>query len=399
MWQLDAMTLSHAIRSRLVDFALDNNYVLDERLRVICREIWAGVPEHGGLVSDLWVEGAFPARPVDETLASLVTKGLFHGDLCHHLDRRKAVPRDRPLYEHQHEAILRAQADRGASKPALVVTAGTGAGKTESFLLPILNDLFANSRTHGQGAQCLILYPMNALVNDQVDRLYNWLQGQDRLTLFHFTGETPEDAKAADELGIKPWEPCRMRTRREARGLETREGKARPEGSARGPQPDILITNYSMLEYMLCRPQDTVFFGKSLRAIVLDEAHLYTGTLAAEITLLLRRLLERCGVAPEQILHLATSATIGTGEPGELEEFAATIFTKTKDLVEVIRGTQMRVALPPPRPPAQEPTAEAIAAQELVDQPHDPERCSGQPIARRKPRSLSCTGNHAPFAY
>jgi DEAD/DEAH box helicase domain-containing protein len=253
MSQLDAMTLSKAIRGRLVDFSLDDNYVRDERLRDICQKIWAGVLEYGGLVSDLWVEGAFPAQTVNETLASLVYQGLFHGDLCRHLDQRKAVPRDRPLYEHQREAILRAQSDRGGMKPALVVTAGTGTGKTESFLLPILNDLFTNSRTHEQGVQCLILYPMNALVNDQVDRLYDWLQGQDHLTLFHFTGETPEDAKAADDLGVKPWEQCRMRTRREARGFETHEGKARPDGSTRGPQPDILITNYSMLEYMLCR--------------------------------------------------------------------------------------------------------------------------------------------------
>ena len=78
-----------------------------------------------------------------------------------------------------------------------------------------------------------------------------------------------------------------MRTRQEARGLETRDG----HGIESGPTPDIVVTNYSMLEYMLCRPQDSVFFGPELRAVVLDEAHLYTGTLAAEITLLLRRLL------------------------------------------------------------------------------------------------------------
>src|SRR5947209_17168717 len=101
-----------------------------------------------------------------------------------------------------------------------------------------------------------------------------------------------------------------------------------------------------MLEYMLCRPQDAIFFGESLRAIVLDEAHLYTGTLAAEITLLLRRLLERCNMRSEQVLHIATSATIGTGAAGELEQFAATLFTKEKSLVEVIQGQATRIDYP-----------------------------------------------------
>src|SRR5437016_14592875 len=141
-----------------------------------------------------------------------------------------------------------------------------------------------------------------------------------------------------------------MRTRREARGLETHDGrKINITSSPRGRVPDIIITNYSMLEYMLCRPQDAVFFGKSLRAIVLDEAHLYTGTLAAEITLLLRRLLDRCQVAPERIMHIAASATIG-GTTNDLKEFAATIFSLPQDLVEVVTGEKRAlpdsVALP-----------------------------------------------------
>lgn len=73
---------------------------------------------------------------------------------------------------------------------------------------------------------------------------------------------------------------CRARTRQLARGLETAHGKAL-HPSDRLQVPQILITNYSMLEYMLCRPQDRVFFGKNLKVVVLDEAHLYTGTLAA----------------------------------------------------------------------------------------------------------------------
>src|SRR5258707_13936252 len=175
---------------------------------------------------------------------------------------------------------------------------------------------------------------MNALVNDQVDRLYRWLSGQQRVTLFHFTSETPEDTFRANQDGVPEWEQCRMRTRREARGLETHDGRRiNIITSPRGPVPDIIITNYSMLEYMLCRPQDAVFFGKSLRAIVLDEAHLYTGTLAAEITLLLRRLYARCGVSARQVFQVATSATLGSGSTDELCDPAATLFSKDRSLV------------------------------------------------------------------
>ena len=362
MSQLDAIALSKAVKQRLVDFALDAHFVRDPRLTDACRTVWEGPAETGGLVSDLWVEGAFPAKASSDTLATLVAQGKFHDRLCRHLDKPTVIPRHRPLYLHQRDAIIEAQIARPqGAKPAVVVTAGTGAGKTESFLLPILNDLYTHPESDELGVKCIILYPMNALVNDQVERLYTWLQGQQTVTVFHFTSETPEDSSLANKEGIPVWDACRMRTRREARGLETHNGKAiDPTTAPRGPVPDIVITNYSMLEYMLSRPQDAIFFGKALRAIVLDEAHLYTGTLAAEITLLLRRLLDRCERTPEDILQIATSATIGRDTPGELETFASQLFTKEPALVRVLRGEATRISLPPERPPRQMPSAAAM---------------------------------------
>lgn len=363
MSQLDAIALSKSVKQRLVDFALDAHFVRDPQLTEACRTLWEGPAEAGGLVSDLWVEGAFPAKASpDDSLATLVAQGKFHDKLCRHLDKPGVVPRDRSLYLHQRDAIIEAQiAHPYGAKPALVVTAGTGAGKTESFLLPILNDLYTHPESDEPGVKCIILYPMNALVNDQVERLYSWLKGQRTVTLFHFTSETPEDSSAANREGIPPWDACRMRTRREARGLETHDGKTIDLTTAqRGSVPDIIITNYSMLEYMLSRPQDAVFFGKALRAIVLDEAHLYTGTLAAEITLLLRRLLDRCQRKPEDILHIATSATIGKGTPGELEGFASQIFTKEPELVRVIHGEATRIPLLPRHSPQREPSAGSL---------------------------------------
>ncbi|MCB1088771.1 MAG: DEAD/DEAH box helicase, partial [Verrucomicrobiae bacterium] len=196
-------------------------------------------------------------------------------------------------------------------------------------------------RTPYAGVSAIILYPMNALVTDQVERLTNWLKGQTRLKIFHFTGETPEDHQRANASGYPKVADCCFRTRQQARGLENAAGKSLPEDS-RGDQPDVLVTNYSMLEYMLCRPQDAVFFGKNLRHIVLDEAHLYTGNLAAEITLLLRRVAIKSGVDVSAITHYATSATLVEGEVAEQESalgrFTSRVFSKTEDEVTVILG-------------------------------------------------------------
>jgi DEAD/DEAH box helicase domain-containing protein len=236
------------------------------------------------------------------------------------------------LYYHQEQAI-RLEANSAADeKPALVITAGTGAGKTEAFLLPLLNGLFRQPRGADEvGVRAIVLYPMNALVNDQVERVYEWLKGQKQVTLFHFTGETPEDEQEAQRGNYPPFEACRMRTRE----------------LARRNVPDILITNYSMLEYMLCRPQDAVFFGSALQTFVVDEAHIYNGTLAAEIALLMRRVLLRCSVDAQQIFQIATSATLG----GEVPQFIAKLFGKTVDQVKWIQGESVRCVLPASRPP------------------------------------------------
>ncbi len=345
MSQINALQVIHAVHRRMVDFALTDHYVRDAQLRAACEAVWGGDLRQGGLGSDLWVEGAFPSKTSEMTLADLVAQAMINPQLAAQLDRTGAFPKNRRPYTHQRESIeAAARGYAAADKPAIVVTAGTGAGKTESFLLPLLSDVCRHEPEPGEGVSCLILYPMNALVNDQVDRLYSWLKGQEQTTFFHFTSETPENAKVAASRGVPIWERCRFRTRRQARGLEDATGKATP-GRQRGPVPKIVVTNYSMLEYMLCRPQDAVFFGRNLRTVVLDEAHLYTGNLAAEIALLLRRLYLKCGLTANDVVQFATSATIGSGgteTEQELRGFAAELFGKPTSGVQVIQGVAHR---------------------------------------------------------
>lgn len=336
MSQVDALRMVENVRSRLVDLAVAENYFREKSLSDAVRNVWAGSSANGGLVSELWVEGAFPGELSSDSLDALRVEGIFPEELCRHLEERGVFPVNRLLYKHQAEAVRECMAP-GASRPALVITAGTGLGKTEAFLASMLADLWrAPERRHDGGMRCLILYPMNALIVDQVERIYGWLKGQRRLTVFHFTSETPEDARIANKRGEPEWEPCRMRTRQEARGFETHDGQPITEEPF-APVPDIVITNYSMLEYMLCRPQDRRFFGLDLRCIVLDEAHLYSGSLAGEIAMLLRRVRERCGVLPEKVLHLATSATLG-GDDCRLRQFASELFSTNVEQTRIIRG-------------------------------------------------------------
>jgi ATP-dependent helicase YprA (DUF1998 family) len=110
------------------------------------------------------------------------------------------------------------------------VTAGTGAGKTESFHLPVLNDLYSNPRKPSEvGVRAIFLYPTNALVDDQVDRLNEWLEDQldtvNKVTFLHFTSETPEDAKplSRSPLADVPRNPSRPMTREEGRANHPRQ--------------------------------------------------------------------------------------------------------------------------------------------------------------------------------
>jgi DEAD/DEAH box helicase domain-containing protein len=344
MGQLNTLALRDTLIKRVTDFAVDEHFVRDPNLAEALRKLWSGRPENGGLGSDLWVEGAFPSTPAGETMQELVARGLVHKGLGKQLDATGAFPLDLTPYQHQLDSIEAAASNDypNGARPGIVVTAGTGAGKTESFLIPMLNELWRAPGQPGGGISALILYPMNALVNDQVGRLDKWLAGQNSLSFFHFTSETPENARSADNRNLPPATPARFRTRQQARGREDENGKAIKNGT--GANPDVLVTNYSMLEYMLCRPQDAVFFGQNLRVIVLDEAHIYSGNLAAEITFLLRRVLMRCGRNPEDVLCIATSATIGGGID-ELRPFAARLFSKPENLVRVIAGKPQRPTL------------------------------------------------------
>lgn len=241
----------------------------------------------------------------------------------------------RLLFRHQERAVGKVMQGQN-----VVVATGTGSGKTEAFLYPILLHLYDEFRqgSLGPGVRALILYPMNALANDQRDRLGAIFKrlvasGSDfRFTFGQYIGDTPEDAHD---------------TYRHARVVRTdslrdgcREEGASPTGELvfrsemRAEPPNILLTNYSMLEYLLLRPSDSPLFddgrAQSWRFLVLDEAHQYRGSRGIEMAMLLRRLKRRIrdGGRIDRLSCIATSATLaGEGEGADrAARFASSLF-------------------------------------------------------------------------
>jgi ATP-dependent helicase YprA (DUF1998 family) len=195
-------------------------------------------------------------------------------------------------YLHQSEAIRHLL---GSEAGPLAVTTGTGSGKTETFLLPVIQNAIEDSvRFPQSGLTALLVYPMNALANDQEERIRDYLKdsGHTHVKVARYDRSTKEDERKA--LREKP--------------------------------PHILLTNYMMLEYLLVRPadRDALFANHRCRFVVLDEVHTYRGSLGANIALLFRRLMAHLRQARQdwkvddrsdnrrfpETLPVATSATI-----------------------------------------------------------------------------------------
>lgn len=347
----------------------------------------------GGVAQTPYIEST-PAYLGDRRFADLALPDKVRAFLSSLASKEEQLLFD-PPYEHQADA-LEATMQPNAAGSGIVVTTGTGSGKTESFLLPVLSRL-ADEALHRpqhfktRAVRALLLYPMNALVNDQLGRLRTLFGSSAVRKAFtdavgrpakfgRYTGRTLypgmrdgkrdqqrlktleyylkiEDAarggsKKDQELvrtlrdkgrwpakpdshlgafdGLRDWygkpgqhwqddngDPLRANERPEDPELLTRH-------EIQEACPDLLITNYSMLEYMLLRPIESEIFGDT-RAffeahpeekffLILDEAHLYRGANGTEVAYLIRRLLDRLGLPSSRVVFIATSASFSNAD-------------------------------------------------------------------------------------
>lgn len=293
------------------------------------------------MVDELGADGCFLAPPVFEHTfgwkesekrlldleGSLLSKSLLNTlQNAHAYD----FPREAHPYTHQLQAWRTLLNEKPRSA---IITSGTGSGKTECFMVPILEDLIRERERNQSsliGVRALFLYPLNALINSQQERLDAWTRayGKDiRFCLYN--GKTEEREGVIRK--IQEQKPNQVLSRELLR---------------KEPAP-ILMTNATMLEYMLVRQVDNPILEiskqqQSLRWIVLDEAHTYVGSQAAEMSLLLRRVVQAFGKDPEEIRFVATSATIAGGEAEEkLKRYLADLAGVRLEQVDVIGGSRV----------------------------------------------------------
>ena len=260
------------------------------------------------------------------------------------------LPLERELYLHQEKALRKVAGENRN----IVISTGTGSGKTECFLLPIIDYLIKEREANklGHGVRALLMYPMNALANDQIKRLRTLLPPETGITFGRYTGQTKQsyydgiDAYKQENNGKFP-QANELFCRDQILGVQPskKDWPHQDISPVVGP-PHILLTNFAMLEYLLMRPKDSAIFdagaGDTWRFIVLDEAHIYSGALGTEISYLIRRLKDRvCNSQQGKLLCIATSATIGADNQETKETIAASfqnLFGEPFDHKDVLTG-------------------------------------------------------------
>lgn len=302
------------LRNRLIDdysrFVRSFISIRDERIAdyVACEL------EEGALWPDPLVQ-LNPSFEPGETIDELVDQGVLHEE-CRHIFRLKSGSTDigKALRLHRHQADAVRVASSGRN---YVLTTGTGSGKSLAYIIPIVDHVVRNGT--GRGVQAIIIYPMNALANSQINELekfidFGYASDQRPVTFRRYTGQ--ESAEEQDKIVANP--------------------------------PDILLTNYVMLELLLTRPREKplVRAASGLRFLVLDELHTYRGRQGADVAMLVRR--ARNAFSAERLQCVGTSATLASSgtwadQRAEVARVASLLFGAAVEPEAVIGETLQRM--------------------------------------------------------
>jgi ATP-dependent helicase YprA (DUF1998 family) len=352
---LDPIAAVEQPRQDFIRYLLTAYPLRDRHLRYALKQ---QLEQPGTVWQHPYLEGSQPYKPASSVNA-LVNQKVLHPEMG-----TLFVPSQRPLYEHQEKAVKAVIQD----KQNIVVATGTGSGKTECFLLPML-DMLLKEETEllNSGVRALILYPMNALVNDQVKRLRKLLCRQTTVKIkfgFYTSRTETKKDKAIDALyqeftAYESKELEELFTETEITNLKlnsreklidraidkTLKVQCLSREEIWEKPPHILVTNYSMLEHMLIRPKErNEIFGVStstFKMLVVDEAHTYNGSTGSEVSMLLQRLKVAIGIEkPGQIRCIATSASLGDASVDkQVLQFAQDFFHEP--FSQVIRGSRV----------------------------------------------------------
>lgn len=262
-----------------------------------------------------------------DSVGRLVNQGELHPG-CAAIFRNERAPadaEDRSLTLHRHQVDALTKARDGRS---FVVTTGTGSGKSLCYFLPII-DRVLRARAQGEPrrTRAIVVYPMNALANSQLEEVNKRLRGsgqEEAVTVALYTGQ--EDAARRAKIEATP--------------------------------PDILLTNFMMLELLLTRrePRDQAILGhcQDLEFLVLDELHTYRGRQGADVAMLVRRVRERLAASDRPPLCIGTSATMasdaGADSHEQIAKVASLLFATRLDADDIVIETlerATRLSVPP----------------------------------------------------
>ncbi|MBW6475260.1 MAG: DEAD/DEAH box helicase, partial [Anaerolineaceae bacterium] len=273
------------------------------------REWIEGRRAAGGLLwKPPYVQISLPFQEGDP-LAKLVEEKILLPGTLRFARQAKEQPESPPIrpYVHQTTAIRKIHAGKN-----VILATGTGSGKSFGFGLPIVSTALRLKAEGVRGVKAVIVYPMNALANNQYDDFSERLD-QSGLTIGRYTGDTknnPDEALSEYQRLTgrdAPYE-CEVLSRKEIQDNP----------------PDILMTNYVMLELLLTRFEDRTLFRHQgvLQFLVLDEVHTYSGKRGADVAALIRRLKQHTGTIGK-LTCIGTSATVESGEGESAQEAVA----------------------------------------------------------------------------
>ena len=331
---INPIAFAQEVNRQFLRFQLTAFPLSDPDLAGQARKMLAGMGEESQLVKGPYVslsrsfaEGA--------SLEVLARQGKIH-PMVHRISE---YPR---MFAHQ-EAVFDA-VTRGRH---CLVSTGTGSGKTESFLYPILDHCFRlRDENAAPGIAAIVVYPMNALAADQLDRLRFLLAGTG-ISFGMYIGATPGDSSELVDV-----EKMKEGEGRDRIAYYRKKHEGHPditiapfeerltEQEMQESPPRILLTNVHQLEYLMTRGKDLGMFEDApLRFLVFDEAHTYTGAKGAEVSLLIRRIRAFCNKSSDDVLCIGTSATITDREGGDEagRRFAHRFFGIDPDNVELVQ--------------------------------------------------------------
>lgn len=327
MSDLDPLELRDRIGETLGRYITTAVPISDERaprLASTVRESIAGTAS--GLVTGPFLE-SLPDFDKGRTLRNLTDEGIFSDRWRSMVDTGHSGLFERHLHIHQDKAIAAACERRN-----YLVATGTGSGKTEAFLYPIVNSLLSEGHLENPGVRAVLVYPLNALANDQlyyrIARLLLRELGDPGITFGRFTGQVRSDTNRAEEERRLLDNDGLVEALRLGKSIPRSWLLSRDEMLKRPPQ--ILVTNYAMLEHLLLLPRNAPLFnGADLKFLVLDEIHTYAGAQAIEVAFLLRKLKTRLGLRSGAVQCIGTSASLDASRADELAAFAEDLFGET----------------------------------------------------------------------